>query len=159
MLEIWKGVKGYEGIYMVSQLGRVKSLRFRKSKVMKTSPMRYVYRGVGLYRDKKRKMLSVHRLVAISFLDLDPCDSRLVVDHINNNPSDNRSCNLQLISMRENCTKDKVGGSSKYIGVGWNKSTMKWRAHIIIRKKQHYLGSFTNEIEASNAYQDALASI
>ena len=46
---------------------------------------------------------------------------KLVVDHINNDPLDNRLENLQLISHRYNLSKDKKGGSSKFTGVSWDK--------------------------------------
>jgi hypothetical protein len=82
-----------------------------------------------------------------------------LVDHIDNNKLNNKLNNLQLTTNRINSTKDRVGPTSKFIGVGFHKSTNKWRSRIQIDGKNIWLGVFVTEIEASNAYQNALKSI
>ena len=69
--EIWVYIKGYKGLYEVSNLGRVRSLsndRSRKEKILKpvTNVKGYLY--VGLCKDGKQKMHYIHRLVAEAFL-------------------------------------------------------------------------------------------
>jgi hypothetical protein len=94
-------------------------------------------------------------LVAMAFLNHKPCGHKLVVDHIDNNPLNDRLYNLQVITHRQNCSKDKKG-TSKYTGVTWEKRINKWKAHIRINSKLKYLGYFTDELKAANAYKKAL---
>jgi hypothetical protein len=65
--EEWKHVAGYEGRYMISSFGRVKSLK--KDQIMVKSPNNKGYIYVGLSRKSKKKQISIHRLVAIHFID------------------------------------------------------------------------------------------
>lgn len=162
-VEDWKDVLGYEGFYEVSNTGRVKSLgrfviaragrkRYKKESILKPG-LRHGYELVGLCIDNKQETKMVHKLVAIAFLNHVPCRYKEIVDHINNIRTDNRLENLQLISHRENCSKDRKGGSSKYVGVSWNKSKSNWACKIQIKGENINLGYFKTEIEAHNAYQ------
>ena len=165
-MEEWRAIKGYEGLYEVSNLGNVKSLarkdslgRQVKEKILKTPADSYGYYQCGLYLEGKVRKFFIHNLVAITFLGHKPNGNNIVVDHINNVKTDNRLENLQLISHRENLSKDKKGYSSKYIGVTWHKSANKWVSHIGIDGRLKYLGLFINELEASRAYQYALKEL
>jgi ribosomal protein L15E len=72
----------------------------------------------------------------MAFLNHTPCGYKIVVDHIDNNiKTDNRLENLQLITQRENVSKDIKNTSSKYIGVCWHKKAKKWRSSIQINGK------------------------
>jgi len=160
--EIWKDIKDYEGLYKVSNLGRVKSLKFGKERILSAATNASGYSLVALYKDGKTKAITVHQLVSMAFLSHKPCGYKLVVDHINTFKTDNRLQNLQLITHRENLSKDKRWSSkytSKYTGVFWYKPTQKWRAQIRINGKIKYLGSFKSELEASEAYQSKLETI
>ena len=71
--EIWKPKKDYEGLYEVSNLGRVKSLGNGKSnnskeRILKPDTTRNGYLKVRLYKDGKRKQFLVHRVVVETFL-------------------------------------------------------------------------------------------
>lgn len=167
--EIWKDIPNYEGIYQVSNLGRVKVLmrisickgwgrRVRNERLMKQIKASKGYYFVNLTKDGMSKMLKTHQLVAICFLNHVPNGYKIVVDHINNNPLDNRVENLQLISQRENKSKDRLG-TSKYVGVFWSKQNKKWRAQIMVLGKQKHLGYFTDEYEAHLAYQEELKKL
>jgi hypothetical protein len=164
--EIWKDVPGYEGIYQVSDMGNVKSLgrevlrngnaMIIKEKVLRPSPNNQGYLLVVLCNNNSRKYIKVHMLVAITFLNHKPDGThKIVIDHINNNKLDNRLVNLQLISQRENTSKDKKG-TSQYTGVRLIKSTNKWRTDIRINGNKKFLGLFTDEYEAHLVYQKAL---
>ena len=168
--EIWKAIPGYEGLYEVSNLGRVKSLdRWRKNgqdtgylqkgKVMKLTKDKRGYYHINLWKKNIRKLFRVHQLVAMAFLNHIPKGFKIEVDHINNDKSDNRIDNLQLISHRENSTKDLRKGTSKYVGVSWHSQKGKWRANIRIKGRLKEIGHFTNELDAAQAYQNALKEI
>jgi len=82
----------------------------------------------------------------------------MFIDHINHNGLDNRKANLRPATFTQNVwhrKKFKRPSRSRYKGVDWVKEQMKWRARIRVNGKRIYLGSFTNEISAANAYDNA----
>jgi hypothetical protein len=101
----------------------------------------------------------VHQLVAMAFLNHTPCGMNLVVDHINSNKLDNRVENLQLITQRENSSKDIKNKTSKYTGVSWCKHRGKWLSQIYLNKKTYNLGRFNCELSAHLAYINKLKQI
>ena len=164
--EIWVEIPNYNGIYNISSLGNVKSLSrhvksgngyITKERILKPCKNKKGYLNVVLCKENKTKTYSIHILIAMSFLKHIPDKTHyIIVDHIDNNPLNNRLNNLQLISQRENCSKDKKNKSSKYTGVNWDEPTKKWRAMIFFDKKLKHLGLFLSEIEASKVYENAL---
>ena len=99
MNEIWKQVVGYEGLYEVSNLGKIKSFYISKN-ILKNCAERDGYFVIGLNKKKKRKQFKVHRLVAQAFipnLENKPC-----VNHIDNNPQNNNIFNLEWCTYKEN---------------------------------------------------------
>jgi hypothetical protein len=154
--EIWKEIPGYEGHYQVSNLGRVKSIKFNKEKIMSIHQgNKHGYYTVGL-RNGSRKSYLVSRLVAYAFLGLELNNIQKIVDHIDNNPLNNNLCNLQIVNQRENASKKIHQTSSKYIGVSWIKRDSIWYSHIRVNNKKINLGSFNTEEQAHQAYLDAL---
>jgi hypothetical protein len=158
--EEWRFVPGYEGLYMISNCGRVKSMNYNhtgKEKLMSITKDTRGYLQVGLSKDNKKKSFKVHILVWDAFGD-SPRNGRILqVDHINNDKTDNRIENLQLLSSRENCSKRSLQKqkTSKYTGVSWDNSLNKWKAQITMNKKNKYIGIFTTEKEAAEAYLKA----
>ena len=157
--EVWKDIPNYKGFYQVSNLGRVKSLRFGKERILKPSYAGKGYSMVIFTKDKVRKPFYVHVLVAMAFLKHKPCGHKLVVDHKNNINTDNRLENLQITSQRHNASKDRKGYSSQYVGVYWHKPAQKWVAQIQIKDKRKNLGLFDDEYKAHLAYQKALRQL
>ena len=96
--EVWKDIQGYECLYQVSNLGRVKSLR--RSKIRKLCKDRGGYLCVSLKKHGTVKLCKVHRLVAIAFIP-NP-ENKPQVDHINRIRNDNRVCNLRWVTNTEN---------------------------------------------------------
>ena len=153
MEENWKDIEGYEGVYMVSDQGRIKSLNYLgtgKERVLKLGLNTGGYFQVILCKEGKRKARRIHQLVAQVFLNHVPCGMLRVVDHVDGNPRNNSLENLQIITHRENIekSKNKSKTSSKYMNVSWNKAANKWGTKIRFNGKPHYLGLFTDEVEA-----------
>lgn len=169
MKEVFKDIPKYEGVYQVSDLGKIKSLKREvwngrayhvlKQKILKPTFDKNGYCQVNLYKNLKSRTFKIHQLVAIVFLNHKPNKHNLVVDHKNNIIIDNQVDNLQLITQRENLSKDKKGYTSKYIGVSWFKRDKKWVSSIRVNGKSKYLGLFDSDIEASEAYQEELLKI
>lgn len=122
MSEVWKDIEGYEGIYQVSNLGRIRSLdrmihgaygrtRFSKGKIIKCHITRNGYINVIL---RKRNFL-VHRIVAKTFLP-NP-ENKTVVDHIDTVKSNNNVDNLRWVTTSENIsnpiTKNRMDKARK----------------------------------------------
>ena len=110
--EVWRDVKGYEGLYQVSDQGRVKSLerknsygRTVKERILKPAFDGWGYLIVTLCAGGKRKNLMVHRLVCEAFND--NRDEKPEVNHINEIKTDNRACNLEWCTRRENLNHGK----------------------------------------------------
>lgn len=158
-IEVWKDIPEFEGIYQVSNIGNIRSTNFKKQGITKqlkkninTSGRKYVCLS---YKGKTFSNQNIYVLVARAFLGHKPCGYKLVVDHIDNNPLNDNLYNLQIISHRKNISKSKKG-TSKYIGVCWNKSLGKWQGAISFYGKIKHLGYFTDELKAANAYKKAL---
>jgi hypothetical protein len=151
----YKEIPGFSK-YGISESGEV--IIFKTGNIKKPS-LRKGYLHVKVYSDEgKRKRFKIHQLVAITYLGHKPCGHQRVVDHIDNDPLNNHFSNLQIISQRENSSKDQFrhGRTSQYIGVAWNKRKQKWRTQISINGKNKGLGLFATEEQAHEAYQKAL---
>ena len=106
-METWKNIKGYEGLYQVSSMGRVKSLerkdclgRIVKERVLKPCIDRYGYLFVNLCAGGKKRTFFVHRLVCQAFHE-NP-DNKPQVNHLNEDKTNNRVCNLEWATAKEN---------------------------------------------------------
>ena len=98
-MEVWKDIPGYEGLYRVSNLGNVYSIR---SKKILAGSKQTSYSLVCLYKDGKTKCFGIHRLVASAFIP-NP-DGKNNVNHINCDRHDNRAENLEWVTWDENIT-------------------------------------------------------
>lgn len=99
MVEIWKPVVGYEGLYEVSNTGEVRSL-FRYKKLLKPTVARNGYCAVELFKNKKRKRILVHRLVALAFIP-NP-DNLPMVNHKDETRDNNCVENLEWCTAKYN---------------------------------------------------------
>jgi hypothetical protein len=160
--EQYKDIPEYEGHYQISNLGNIKSLKRNGERIMnpcidKTKG----YLRVNLFKESKRKSLYVHQLVAIAFLGHKPNGNKLVVDHMDNDKTNNRLDNLQVISSRENSSKDqwRHNPSSYFVGVSYSSGKKKWESSISVNGISFYLGCFKNESNAGQEYANALEYI
>lgn len=108
MKEIWKDIKGYEGKYQVSNLGRVRSLdrldrsgAKTKGKILNPKANKSGYVRVHLADGNGYNRESVHRLVAEAFVER-KAETDNVVNHLDNNPSNNRADNLEWTTYKGN---------------------------------------------------------
>ncbi len=154
-MEVWKTIKGFEN-YEVSNLGRVKSLKYNKERILKFSILSNGYKVVDLYNNNIRKTKKIHQLVAIAFLNHNPCGMELVVNHKDFDKLNNNVNNLEIVTNRENTNKKHIKSSSKYVGVFWESNAKKWRSRICLKDGRKHLGLFKNEYDAHLAYQKEL---
>ena len=82
---------------------------------------------------------------------------RLVIDHINGNPLDNRRANLRVVTMKQNSINRRKckGCASVYKGVFWHKRIRKWNVQLTVNGRKIHLGYFDDELEAVKAYDAA----
>lgn len=107
MEEIWEPIEGYEGLYEVSNLGRVRSLEFRNGsgthkrvRYLNSTDNGHGYKIIGLKVNGKRKNHYVHRLVAMAFIP-NP-DNLPVIDHIDHDRANNSATNLRWMTQGDN---------------------------------------------------------
>lgn len=156
-MEIWKDVVGYEGLYEVSSVGRVNNVC--KSVIVPSFRYSDGYLAVNLYKERNRKMRSIHSLIAEAFINNSYRDKRLVVNHINFIRDDNRLENLEVVTQRENSNQKHLPSTSKYTGVCWKKDANMWVSSISINGKPKKLGYFKDEYEAHLYYENALVCV
>jgi hypothetical protein len=153
-MEIWKDITGYENLYQISNEGRVKSLARKYigkyDKIMKPA-LRNNYPMVELFKNKIGICYSVHRLVALEFINKP--DNKNIVNHINKNTCDNRVENLEWVTQSENdCHKFiNANKTSKFSGVHFDKSKKRFVATAYSNGKQIKLGIFKLETDAYEA--------
>ncbi len=143
-VEEWRDVVGYEGVYQVSNMGRVKSLK-RKNKcrhikedfIMKLSYSDQGYSNVLLSLDGKTKHFFVHRLVATAFIPL--IAGKNFVNHINGNKADNSVENLEWVTHKENIKHSVKTGLSKF----------KSKEVHLFNKQKEFVKSFSSHIECA----------
>ena len=96
--EIWKDIPEYEGVYQVSNLGRVRSLKWGKQRILKGGKNPKGYSLASLCKDGNVITNKIHRLVMLAFVG----ESDLQVNHKNGAKSDNRLENLEYCTSSEN---------------------------------------------------------
>lgn len=105
--EEWRDVDGYDGIYQVSDLGRVRSKKYGDWRVLRPGKNGGGYLFVNLCKDNNVKKCRVHRLVAQAFIP-NSDETKTQINHKNEIKSDNRVSNLEWCDYRYNLTYNDI---------------------------------------------------
>lgn len=151
--DIWRPVVGYEGLYEVSNTGRVRSLydaRHQKYRVKELKPgaNRYGYLMVGLHKNGKQKLHTVHSLVMAAFVG--PRPEGYDVNHIDECKSNNRVENLEYCTRREN---NNHGTHNERSAIGRSMPVLEYGAFSDLA--WHRCWPSTKEAERSGEYNSS----
>ena len=158
MDEIWKDIQGYEGKYQVSNTGLVRSMNFNhitglvKTIAQKTD--RYGYKVVQLHNNGERKHITVHRLVAKTFI---PNENKLPqINHIDGNKSNNSVLNLEWCTGKENMEHGRKNGLFKNTEI----ASIKRRIEVTCASKTSgYIEYFPSQSHAAKAIGATVSEI
>lgn len=118
--EEWRDIPGYENLYQISSIGRVKSLKFGKERILNPGKNSYGYIQVFLFDNKgKMKNMRVHRLVASAFLS-NPYNLPQI-NHKNEDKTDNRVENLEYCDSKYN---NNYGSHNKRVAKSKSKAVI-----------------------------------
>lgn len=134
IMEKYIDLKGFEGLYQISDLGNIKNRKF----VMKQQLDRHGYKYICLTKNNIQKKFKVHRLVLETFVG---DGSNLVCNHKDKNRINNNLENLEWVTIRDN-NIHKFKDKTNHVGV--NLKNGKWYARVQIDGKRKELGYFRN---------------
>lgn len=167
--EIWRDVAGFEGYYMISNLGRIKSLTRKitektgKVNILKSRIIRQCVNDQGYWRftankDGKRKGLLQHRLIATAFIP-NP-ENKPFINHKNGIRSDNRIENLEWCTHQENVDHSWRTGLNQNIGEGNSVSKLTLKDVLYIKKVyEDKWGQQSSLARMFNVTPSAIASV
>lgn len=107
------------------------------------------------YACRNEKLNGKTRLILMHRQILGINDPRIFGEHRDRDGLNNQRINLRTANNSENQKNKKARGTSKYLGVSWDKFSKKWVSHISLNRKVKHLGLFTDEIQAAIAYNEA----
>ena len=153
-IEIWKDVKGFEGLYQVSNYGRVYSKI--TNKIMKPKIEKDGYYRLGLRKNGVRKFFRIHRLVALAFIPQE--EYKPVVNHKDGNKLNNNVENLEWCTVSYNVKHaydNNLGDFRNKALKSLKKATLKSKEirkqPISAYKNGEFIGDFNSQIECANA--------
>jgi len=117
-MELWREISNYPN-YLISSMGRVKSLNYFKSGeecILHPIELKTKYLVVNLYKEKQSKLMYIHKLVALAFIE-NP-EKKPTIDHINKDRQNNHLENLRWATRKEqalNRTAKQTSSGEKYI--------------------------------------------
>ncbi len=130
--EMW-GTKKMNPPYWVVLKGATQSCGYKQIKINNTF---YLYHRVVYFLHHQD-------------WDIHDTSSKNTIDHIDRNPQNNNIDNLRVLTQQQNLW------NSNAKGYNWDSNAKKWRAQICVNRKSIYLGGFSCEADANNAYQEA----
>lgn len=160
-IEEWKSISLVDGTYRVSSLGNIRNTT---GLILKAYKLNSGYLAIKLKYNGTRYHKLIHRLVAIAFLDDNLENTKLEVNHIDGDKLNNKLSNLEIVTSSENKVHAlstglkvynkpskglKIGKTSKYRNVTYDKSKGKYVAMIRVNNKNIGFKSFDSEYEAA----------
>lgn len=158
-MEKWRDIPGYEGLYSVSDMGRVKSYkRIKSGKIMRQQTRKnHPYLMLQLRKDKLYKHFLVHRLVAMAFL---ANDSNLPeVNHRDCNARNNSLKNLEWISSSDNTKHSFTHGKADHRGEKNSNAKLNESIVLDIRNKHDIGYSYSKIADMFNISKSTVAYI
>lgn len=150
MKEVWKDVKGFENVYMISSYGRLASIRNGNFHILSNVNSKGGYFSVILKTNNgKKRHTRIHRLVYESFIGELPNGEKMHVHHINGNKQDNRVENLQLISCTEHHAQHLKNNPHLIDGMVYYNKYVKTKIILQCDLKGNVINAFPNAKEAS----------
>lgn len=154
MEEVWKDVKGYEGLYHVSNLGRVR----RNGRILKARVKRKGYLGVVLYNKSEPKHYTIHRLVAEAFIPNH--ENKPQVNHIDENKTNNTAANLEWVTAKENANhgtrnfrmSHKIVAINRLTGDSYNFNSIRECARTLKLSSGNISRFFSGELSQVGGY-------
>ena len=98
--EEWKIIDGFDGMYLISNYGRLKSLKGKKERILKTFINCHGYEQISILHNKQKHKLGIHRLVAMAFID--NSNNYPVVNHKDEVKTNNHVSNLEWCTVEYN---------------------------------------------------------
>lgn len=151
--EIWKTIPGYEAVYSVSNMGKVRrdcmGKRLQAGQMVKQWNNTYGYPSVRLRRESKGHSIAVHRIVSTCFLG--PRPEGLVVNHIDGNKLNNRVENLEYVTPKENVHHAIKNGLSRVL-YGEEVGTSKLHAQEVLDIKGKYASGAYSQRNLAKEY-------
>jgi hypothetical protein len=142
--EVFKSIPGFEGLYSISNHGRVLSHKYNRDKFLKTTGRKSKQITLTLKKKGTAFCKNLSRIVAEVFIP-NPNNFNYIL-HKDGNYHNNKSSNLEWsFSNRKNL-------SSKYCGVSFNSKLKYWLCQMRIKNKKISLGSYKTEREAAFAW-------
>lgn len=141
-------ISGYKVLIDEEDWERLKGYKWYADRQAVEKKGKYYFR-TDIHENGKKTHIFLHRTIM--------CCSKgdgTNIDHINGNTLDCRRSNLRLATVSQNgCNKPMMHYNvAGYKGVGWANRESKWRARIVINKKETHIGYFTDVVEAAKAY-------
>lgn len=154
--EIWKSLATTKDSIEISNYGNIRDTI--KNTIIYPNITEHGYYYIWFNINNKSVTFRLARLVYKLFKG--KLINGMVIDHKDNDRSNNYVDNLQQITARENSSKDRwrKGKTSRYTGVSWDVKSNKWSACICFNGKTFHIGKFDIELEASMAYEDILTN-
>jgi len=155
--EIWKDIIDYEGLYQISNLGRVKSLSrkiinsrrkgYIKERILKFALNSDGYKYICLHKNNKGYTHRIHKLVAIMFIN--NINNKSEVNHIDGNKQNNNVNNLEWCTRKENILHGYKNNLYKYKGHLKKYSEMRRIKVVQLSKNNKIINIFNNMLLAS----------
>ena len=157
-MEVYAIIKDYPN-YAISNFGKVINIK-KNGKEIKQIKNTKGYLCVNLKSNDNINLVVVHRLVAKAYID-NMDENRNIVDHINNDITNNRVENLRWATSTENSRNAKLSNknTSGIKGVNFHKHKKLWRARISVNGKREHIGNYKTIEEAKTARQNKAKEI